>query len=170
MQNLSLPDFIPNVTFLKGIPRPYSASRREKPCAMHARLCAICCRTDRVRCTYRIYLLTSKKQFYILFIPFISIFIFPQFYSYFPKIYLQYHRFKGYYIFIFANMQQVKNASIVLSFLLVSLSAYDFLLLKSPTRRFSKCSKKVQKTADFLRNRRLNVVAGTGLEPAASGL
>ena len=134
MQNLSLPDFIPNVTFLKGIPRPYSASRREKPCAMHARLCAICCRTDRVRCTYRIYLLTSKKQFYILFIPFISIFIFPQ-----------YHRFKGYYIFIFANMQQVKNASIVLSFLLVSLSAYDFLLLKSPTRRFSKCSEKYKK-------------------------
>lgn len=145
MQNLSLPDFIPNVTFLKGIPRPYSASRREKPCAMHARLCAICCRTDRVRCTYRIYLLTSKKQFYILFIPFISVFIFPQFYSYFPKIYLQYHRFKGYYIFIFANMQQVKNASIVLSFLLVSLSAYDFPLLKSPTRRFSKCSKKYKK-------------------------
>lgn len=120
MQNLSLPDFIPNVTFLKGIPRPYSASRREKPCAMHARLCAICCRTDRVRCTYRIYLLTSKKQFYILFIPFIS-------------------------IFIFANMQQVKNASIVLSFLLVSLSAYDFPLLKSPARRFSKCSKKYKK-------------------------
>ena len=111
--------------FFKRIPRPCSASRREKTCAMHARLCAICGRTDRVRCTYRIYLLTSKKQFYILFIPFISVFIFPQFYSYFPKIYLQYHRFKGYYIFIFVNMQQVKNASIVLSFLLVSLSAYN---------------------------------------------
>lgn len=119
------------------------------------------------RCTYRIDISTSKKQFYILFIPFISVFIFPQFYSYFPKIYLQYHRFKGYYIFIFANMQQVKNASIVLSFLLVFLSAYDFPLLKSPTRRFSKCYKK---TADFLRNQRLNMVAGTGLEPAASGL
>ena len=76
MQNLSLPDFIPNVTFLKGIPRPCSASRQEKTCAMHARLCAICWRTDRVRCTYRIYLLTSKKQFYILFIPFISVFYF----------------------------------------------------------------------------------------------
>ena len=47
---------------------------------------------------------------------------------------------------------------------------YDFLLLKPPARRFSKCSKKYKKTADFLRNQRLNMVAGTGLEPAASGL
>ena len=92
------------------------------------------------RCTYRIDISTSKKQFYILFIPF----IFPQFYSYFPKIYLQYHRFKGYYIFIFANMQQVKNASIVLSFLLVSLSAYNFPRF-SPARRLSKCPKKYKK-------------------------
>lgn len=97
------------------------------------------------RCTYRIDISTSKKQFYILFIPFISVFIFPQFYSYFPKIYLQYHRFKGYYIFIFANMQQVKNASIVLSFLLVSLSAYNSPPLKSPTWRLSKCSEKYKK-------------------------
>ena len=83
MQNLSLPDFIPNVTFLKGIPRPYSASRRKKTCAMHARLCAICCRTDRVRCTYRIYLLTSKNNFisflfhlflFLFFLSFILIF------------------------------------------------------------------------------------------------
>lgn len=29
---------------------------------------------------------------------------------------------------------------------------------------------KIQKTADFLLNQRLNMVAGTGLEPAASGL
>jgi len=47
---------------------------------------------------------------------------------------------------------------------------YGFPLSGSPTRRFSKCSEKYKKTADFLRNQRLNVVAGTGLEPAASGL
>ena len=47
---------------------------------------------------------------------------------------------------------------------------YDFPLLKSPARRLSKCSEKYKKTADFLRNQRLNMVAGTGLEPAASGL
>ena len=42
-------------------------------------------------------------------------------------------------------MQQVKNDSVVLSFLLVSLYAYDFLLLKSPARRFYKCPKKHKK-------------------------
>ncbi len=47
---------------------------------------------------------------------------------------------------------------------------YDFPLSGSPTRRFSKCSEKYKKTADFSRNQRLNMVAGTGLEPAASGL
>lgn len=35
---------------------------------------------------------------------------------------------------------------------------------------FSKSYEKYKKTADFLRNQRLNMVAGTGLEPAASGL
>ena len=34
----------------------------------------------------------------------------------------------------------------------------------------SKPFKKYKKTADFSRNQRLNMVAGTGLEPAASGL
>ena len=41
-------------------------------------------------------------------------------------------------------MQQVKNASIVLSFLLVSLSAYNFPRF-SPARRLSKCPKKYKK-------------------------
>ena len=36
--------------------------------------------------------------------------------------------------------------------------------------RLSVSLQKYKKTADFLRNQRLNMVAGTGLEPAASGL
>ena len=52
---------------------------------------------------------TIKNKFHILFIPFISVFIFHQLYSCFLKISLLFYRFKGYYIFVFANMQQVKN-------------------------------------------------------------
>ena len=36
--------------------------------------------------------------------------------------------------------------------------------------RLCKPSKKIQKTANFVRNQQLNMVARTGLEPAASGL
>ena len=66
------------------------------------------------------------------------------------------------YLRIFCNLHKIHSPDLT--------PRWGTVGARAPIRVPPNPLKNTKKTADFLRNQRLNMVAGTGLEPAASGL